>query len=381
MPLAREAFGSLGDAVILDGRSISAADVRDADALAIRSTTRVDRSLLEGSRVRFVGSATIGWDHLDTGYLDEAGIDWCASPGCNANSVSEYVTTALLRLASSDGVPLEGRTITVVGVGNVGRLVVEKARVQGMHPLLNDPPREREESDGDGRTVFASLDEALPRADIVTLHVPLSYEGNDKTFHLADGRFFDRLKPGATFINSSRGKVMNTGALVAAMKNGTVSRAVIDTWEGEPAIRPDLVERVHVATPHIAGYSYDGKVAGTVMVYRTLCRFLGVEPAWQPDDLLPPPPVPAVEIDAKGRSDTDVLAAVTSAVYDIAEDDRKLRAATEAADEVDRSEQFDGLRKQYPVRREFRFTNVRVKSASPGLEQKIAGLGFQVEKN
>ncbi|NQT91939.1 MAG: 4-phosphoerythronate dehydrogenase, partial [Lentisphaerae bacterium] len=317
MPFAREAFSSLGDVALLDGRSITNADVRDADALAIRSTTRVDSSLLQGSRVRFVGTATIGTDHLDTALLDAEGIRWCAAPGCNANSVSEYVIAALLHLAATDSSPLDARTIAVIGVGNVGSLVVEKARALGMRPLLNDPPRERTKTPVDAETVFASLDDVLPEADIVTLHVPLSFEGPDKTFRMADTRFFDRLKPGAIFINSARGKIMDSSALLASLEKGTISRAVVDTWQHEPALQPDLVDRVHIATPHIAGYSYDGKVAGTVMVYRQLCRFLGVEPTWRPDDLLPPPAVPDVTINAEDRNDTDVLAAVTKAVYDI----------------------------------------------------------------
>ena len=365
--------------MILDGRAITAADVRDADVLAIRSTTRVDRGLLDGSRVRFVGTATIGTDHMDTAFLDSAGIGWCAAPGCNANSVSEYVATALLHLAAADGTPLAGKTIAVIGVGNVGRLVAQKARALGMCTRLNDPPRARNESPGEGEPVFAPLDDVLPQADIVTLHVPLSFEGPDKTFHLADESFFARLKPGAIFVNSARGKVMDSDALLAALEKGTVSRAVVDTWENEPGLRPDLVARVHIATPHIAGYSYDGKVAGTVTVYRELCRFLGVEPEWRPDRLLPPPVVPDVDIDASDRVDTDVLAAVTRAVYDISEDDRKLRDAVATTNDAGRAKQFDRLRKEYPVRREFRFTNVRMKNASPGLEQTIAGLGFRME--
>jgi len=375
MPFAGEAFRTLGEAVVLDGRAIAAPDVRGADLLAVRSTTRVGRELLAGSAVRFVGTATIGFDHLDTAWLEQAGIRWRHSPGCNANSVSEYVAAALLWLARRRGVPLRGRTLGVIGVGNVGRLVAAKAEALGLRVLRNDPPRERAEGAG-GPAPFVPLPRLLDESDAVTLHVPLTREGPDATFHMADAAFFARLKPGATFINSARGPVVETGALLAAIDGGRVAHAVIDTWEGEPAFRADLLGRADLGTPHIAGYSYDGKVAGTVRVYEEACRFLGIEPAWSPEGLLPPPPVPDVAIEAAGVPEEAVLHALVRVVYDIEADDARLREGA-GLPEARRAAHFDRLRKEYPERREFRFTRARLAGGPPELVRAAAALGFQ----
>lgn len=374
MPLAREAFGTLGDVVALDGRAISRADVSDADMLAIRSTTEVGPALLDGSSVGFVGTATIGTDHLDTAYLEERGIRWCYSPGCNANSVSEYIASALLCLACRHNFSLEGKTIGVIGVGNVGRLVVQKAMALGMHVLPNDPPRERAEGPEPERGLrFATLDHILADADVVTLHVPLTSEGIDATRLMAGRDFFRRMKPGAIFINAARGGVADADALMWAMDEGLVSRAVIDTWEGEPGFRADLLARVDVGTPHIAGHSFEGKVAGTAMVYREACDFLGAPPDWTPDALLPEPPVPRVESDVFGEDERDLWDLVRQ-VYDIRQDDSRLRAFD--GDETERAAYFDGLRKSYPIRREFRFTQVALRNAADPLLEKVRGLGF-----
>jgi len=376
MPYAREAFSTLGDVVVRDGRAITREDVRDATILATRSTTRIDAELLDGTSVRFAGTATIGTDHMDIAYLEEHGIAWCYSPGCNANSVSEYVTAALLCLANRHGFSLAGKTLGVVGVGNVGSRVVEKGKALGLHVLQNDPPRERAEY-ANGASPFVALNDLLAASDIVTLHVPLSKEGPDPTFHMADTRFFAQLREHPVFLNCARGAVVDSGALLCAMDNGNVSHAVIDTWEGEPGFRADLLRRVDLGTPHIAGHSFEGKVMGTVMVYREACRFVGVEPTWAPDGLLPEPPVPSVSLDAAGRADEKVLWEAVRRVYDIEADDTRLRESLHAA-AIERAARFDALRRNYPIRREFRFTEVNVKHASASLERTIAGLGFGI---
>ena len=394
MPFVEEAFSTLGDAVVLEGRNLKPADMRDAELMAVRSTTKVDRALLEGSRVRFVGTATIGTDHMDIPYMEKAGIRWCYAPGCNANSVAEYVTTALLRQAVRHGFTLAGKTVGVIGVGNVGRLVVRQAEALGLRVLQNDPPRERAEEGGNGQSLdighqsteegrsrqagrptrFVSLDRIPAESDVVTFHVPLTKQGPDKTLHMADQAFFARLKPGCLFFNCARGAVVKTDALLAAMDRGVVACAVVDTWEGEPAYRRDLLQRVDIATPHIAGHSFEGKVMGTVMVYREACRFLGVAPAWTHEGRLPPPPVPRVAVDAAGRREEEVLWDIAHRVYDIEADDRRFRAASAEAD----FEHFDRLRRDYPMRREFRFTTVSLKNASEALTRRVAAIGFQV---
>ena len=385
MPFAREAFGSLGAVTVLEGRSISAFDVQHADLLAIRSTTKVNRALLEGSRVKFVGTATIGTDHIDINYLQDNGIQWCHSPGCNARSVSEYVTAALLCLAERNGFTLEDKTIGVVGAGNVGGRVIEKALALGMRVLVNDPPRWRVEGDNvsiqtDSGTIetplqFVALARVLEEADIITLHVPLTREGSDRTHHMADKAFFHSVRPGCVFINSARGAVADTDALLQAMEDGRVAHAVIDTWEGEPEYRSDLLRRVDLGTPHIAGYSFDGKVKGTTMVYQAACRFLGVAPTWTPDEHLPRPDVPLLMIDAGGRVDQKTLWDVVRPVYDITADDRRLRETLDMEAGA-RTGAFDRLRRHYPIRREFPFTKVNLNAATESLRHRIAGLGF-----
>lgn len=382
MPFVLEAFSTLGEARILEGRDISAADVRDADLLALRSTTRVDRGLLQGSKVRFVGTATIGTDHLDLDYFQEAGIQWCFAPGCNANSVSEYITAALLTLGERHGLTLAGKTIGVIGVGNVGSRVVAKARALGMRVLMNDPPRvraQREYEISDTRfqiQEFVDLDRILAESDIITVHVPLTKQGPDKTLHLADERFFSRARKGLIFLNAARGPVVDSPALLKALESGQVSHVVLDTWEGEPRYRTDVLDRVDIATPHIAGHSFEGKVMGTVMVYREACRFLGVPATWSHEPLMPPTLVPVVEVDAAGRSDEAVLREVVRKLYDIEADDRRFRESA-VADESARAKAFDRLRKDYPERREFHYTEVKLRNGSASLRMKFEGLGFR----
>lgn len=373
MPFAIEAFQTLGETDIREGRHLTAADVREVDLLAIRSTTRVSRELLEGSRVRFVGTATIGTDHMDIPWMEKAGIHWCYAPGCNANSVAEYITSALLLLAQRHRFILEGKTIGVVGVGNVGRRVVEKARALGLKVLANDPPRARRE----GPAEFVELDRILAESDIITLHVPLEKGGMDPTYHMADRRFFEQMKPGAIFINAARGALVVSDELLGALDRGIVVAAVLDTWEGEPAYRTDVLSRVDIATPHIAGHSFEGKVGGTVMVYEEACRFLGVPVRWTTEGHMPLPLVPEIAVDAAGQPDETVLAEMVFRLYDIAADDGRLRAGA-VADDKKRAAHFDELRKNYPERREFRFTRVIANNASPSLIRKLTGLGFAV---
>jgi len=379
IPYAEEAFRPLGDLTILAPKDITAACVRDADVLVIRSTLRVNRALLEGSRVRFVGTATIGTDHLDLAYLDQAGITWCAAPGCNANSVSEYITTALLCLSQRHNFTLEGKTIGVVGVGNVGRLVVRKAQALGLRVLQNDPPRRAAENN----PVFLPLEQLLAEADILTLHVPLTKIGPYSTWHLADRHFFERVKPGIVWLNAARGAVMDSDAFLEARAAGKVACAVLDTWEGEPAFRTDVLAKADIATPHIAGHSFEGKVMGTVMVYQAVCRFLGIKPTWTSEgrlpseSLLPPPLVPEIRLDPAGLSEEAALWRIVRPVYDIEADDRRMRAGA-VADPKARGAHFEKLRENYPIRREFRFTRVVLPPGHPRLEAKIRNLGFMI---
>jgi erythronate-4-phosphate dehydrogenase len=369
VPLALEAFGRLGDVVRVPGRSIVADTVRDATALVVRSITRVDAALLSGSAVRFVGTATIGTDHVDRDFLVRAGIEFACAPGSNARSVAEYVTAALLELEIELGRSWSGRTLGVVGVGNVGRLVVEQARALGMAVLECDPPRARSE----GSAGFVELAELLAAADAVTLHTPLVAEGPDATRRLVAGRELARLHPGAALINTSRGEVVDGDALRQALAVRHVAAAVLDVWEGEPEPDPELVRRVAIATPHVAGYSLDGKIAGTRMVAEALARFLGA----------PPPPaavfespegVQRIEIARGGRE--GVREAVRRAVG-LRDDDRRMRALLDLPPGA-RGAGFDRLRRDYPVRREFGRHAIAAGGAAPEDRRLLSRLGFRL---
>ena len=264
------------DVVYLPGSEIADADVRDADILIVRTRTRCDHALLNGSRVGLVVTATIGYDHLDTAYLDKAGICWTNCPGCNASSVCQYVHNALL----ATGYLRKGMTAGVVGVGHVGTLVAEDLEKAGMKVLRCDPPK--------GEPV--TLEEIAEKADIITFHTPLTRDGDCPTWHLADEEFFRKLKRKPLIINSSRGAVVDNAALLVAQQEGMVCDAIIDTWEGEPDLSLPLLEKALIATPHIAGYSADGKANATRMALQAVCQFIGkpfcldIQPPALPDN-------------------------------------------------------------------------------------------------
>lgn len=373
VPYAIESFAPLGTVRLAAGRHIGPADVTDVDVLVVRSVTRVNERLLAGSPVKFVGTATIGCDHVDLAYLEASGIAFASAPGSNANSVAEYAVASLLRSARARCTVLEGATIAVVGVGNVGSRVAAKTAGLGMRCLLNDPPRRRQTGD----PVFLPLDEAIGAADYVTLHVPLERHGPDATVGMAGTRFFAALRPGTVFVNTARGAAVDEAALGAALDEGRVSHAVLDVWQNEPQIDPALVRRTFLATPHIAGYSFDGKVAATLMLRAALHTWLNRTA--DPLDLsavLPPAEVPRVDLAGCEGSDEELLRAAVSAVYDIDEDDRALR---QAVSQQDGGIGFDRLRKHYRRRREFHHTTVVVPRGRDALAARAESLGFHVE--
>ncbi|NIA16305.1 MAG: 4-phosphoerythronate dehydrogenase PdxB [Nitrospiraceae bacterium] len=367
IPYVREAFAVLGEVVTVPGRSMDPALVKDAELLLVRSITKVNSDLLDGSRVGFVATATIGEDHVDKSYLADRGIAFSSAPGCNANSVGQYLTGALLALAEGFSLDLQGLTLGIVGVGNVGKRVLAKATALGLTCILNDPPLARETGD----PKYRPLEEAMD-CDFVTLHVPLTREGEDATYHLADAAFLQRLKSGAVLINSSRGPVADGEALKTALDEGHLRACVLDVWEGEPDIDVALLERVFIGTPHIAGYSFDGKVNGTRQIYEAACRYLGVEAAWDPQSLLPAPECPEVTVDGRAA---DTLHTAVRTVYDIRRDDDAMRGLLSMA-AAERPAAFDRLRKEYPRRREFFNTVARVDPPDAALMAQLEGVGF-----
>jgi len=374
IPHVAECFGSIGDVVVVSGRQMTRQLVCNADILLVRSITKVDRNLLAGSSVRFVGTATIGVEHVDVDYLSAEGIGFASAPGSNANSVAEYMVAALLCAARKKKIVLSGMTAGIVGAGNVGSRVEKKLRALGMRPVLNDPPLQRQSGDAKYRPL-----EEIFECDFVTLHTPLMLDGIDRTFHLADEGFFRSLKTGCVFANSSRGAVVDTAALKAAIAAGNLGGAIIDVWENEPNINVELLRMVDISTPHIAGYSLDGKIAGMIMIYRAVCRHFGLEAKYSTADFLPEALVKQIETDERCDDEQETLHQTVQQVYAINRDDFNTREiAMVAADE--RGRFFDDLRKNYAVRREFQNTRAVVKDASSSLAHKLAGIGFVVEQ-
>jgi erythronate-4-phosphate dehydrogenase len=372
LPLAKEAFGPLGQLALLETAELSAAAVREADALIVRSVTGVGPALLEGSRICFVGTASIGVDHLDVAWLDAHGISWASAPGCNSRSVMEYVVAALLEAGRHFGCSWSGRTIGVVGVGAVGGKVARAAEALGLRVLLNDPPLARRTGD----PKYVSLD-ALMEADVLTLHVPLTKEGPDPTFHLFDRARFARLRRPPLFINTSRGAVVDTAALREALDAGRVRAAVLDVWEGEPAIDAGLAERALIGTAHVAGYSLEGKIGAVVQVRDALARYAGIDPAGLSVLETPHAGFPPIDIPGAAGSDEDIIRQAVSTAFDIALDDRLLRESL-AVPPAERPRAFARMRTGYRVRREFAAWMINLPPERTAVGRTLAAMGFKV---
>lgn len=335
IPYIQPALHQLAEEVVAKaGCAITSDDVRDADTLIVRTRTRCDRALLSGSRVRLVVTATIGYDHLDTDYLRTAGIAWTNCPGCNATSVAQYVMNSLLVLQQQQDLDLSRATLGIIGVGHVGTAVLEAARRWGINNiLLNDPPREAAGDAAPEGFSWSSLERIQAEADILTLHTPLTTVTPYPTHHLVDDKFFNALRCKPVLINAARGGIVDESALLAAMDTGRVRTAIIDTWEGEPDVNRRLLERTFIATPHIAGYSADGKANATRMALTAVCRFLRREMTF---DIQPP------KLERQFDStDDDITRALK--LYNPLEDSQRLK---------EHPEQFESLRGHYPLRRE-----------------------------
>ncbi len=365
-----ECFGTLGRVISRPAQQITPVLIKDADVLLVRSVTKVNADLLAGSSVRFVATATIGFEHIDTAWLDENDIGYASAPASNANSVAEYVIAALLKLAHKYELRLQEKSIGIVGVGNVGSLVEKKCASLGMKVLLNDPPLRRQTGDDK----YLPLEE-LYNCDVVTLHTPLTFEGIDKTFHLAGEKFFGSLKAGCIFINTARGGVTDTAALKNTLSTGRIKAAVLDVWENEPNIDTEVLKMIDIGTPHIAGYSLDGKIAGMIMIYKATCKYFGLEAKLDIEDFLPEPDVPQLKISPDSGDEQDVLRQAAEKIYKIAEDDSKLRQILDVPAE-ERGKYFSDLRKNYPVRREFQ--NTKIISPAEDIAEKFRGMGFKV---
>lgn len=329
VPYIRGVVEQLGEVTYLLSTQFTAEAVRDADWLIIRSNVKCTRDLLEGSRVQLITSATIGFDHIDTAYCQQAGIRWYNAPGCNAEAVAQYFAAAMALLITETGYDPRGKVIGIVGVGNVGRRVERNARALGMEVLRNDPPR----AELEGAAGFVSLHEIAERADIIAFHVPLTKEGRYKTHRLLDNEFVTSLRRQPIVMNACRGAVTDTSALLRGIESGQISRLIMDCWEGEPWISRELLAQTWLATPHIAGFSAQGKANGArVCVMHGLEHFqLSLE------DTTALYPLPLEDPLLRLCSSTPLYEALLR-TFDIKSVDRRLR---------EKVDQFEDLRRSY----------------------------------
>jgi erythronate-4-phosphate dehydrogenase len=365
IPFLKGVLEPYAEVVYVPGKLINRDLLMDSDAMLIRTRTKCTENLLEGTKVRFIGTATIGFDHIDTKYCNRKNITWTNAPGCNSYSVQQYIAAALFRISSECHFDLKGKTLGIIGVGNVGSKVENLARLLGMKVLLNDPPRARLE----GRKNFRNLNTLLAESDIVTVHVPLNMAGEDYTYHLFNENSFKKIKKGAWFLNTSRGEVNDTIALKNALQEGRLSGAVIDVWENEPDIDAELLHQVLVGTPHIAGYSTDGKANGTSMVVNALNKYFNISSGnWYPENI-PLPASPVIYIDCDEKSEEDIIREAVIYTYNIEDENSRFRLSLR---------DFEKLRGEYPLRREFTSYTVELKGGTGHVRQILSGLGFRI---
>jgi len=366
IPYLKGVLEPYAEMVYKPGLQISNEDVKDADALIVRTRTKCNKQLLKGSTVKFIATATIGFDHIDQEYCKKNNIKWTNAPGCNAGSVQQYIASVLATLNR----PLRDKpTIGIVGVGNVGSRIEKLARILDMQVLLNDPPRERNE----GGTQWSSFEEILENADIITFHVPLNYKGKDKTHYMVDRDVLGRISSDSVLINTSRGEVVNNADLKEALKKNEINAAVLDVWENEPDIDQELLNLVELGTPHIAGYSRDGKANGTAHSVRALSQFFGLGlDDWYPGNV-EVPENPVIQVNTSKTATIEAVYHAIKATYNITEDDKRLR---------ENPEEFEKQRGEYPVRREFNAYKIAMDpNISAHIRKKLKNIGFQLSQN
>jgi erythronate-4-phosphate dehydrogenase len=371
IPNWEEAFSGLGDLRPYAANELNPAAIRDADILVVRTVTSVNASLLEGSSIRFVAAASAGTDHIDQEYLKSRGIRFSYAGGCNANSVSEYIATALHTIASRKGWELKAKSLAVIGVGNVGSKVAQRAAALGMHVMLCDPPLR----DSTGDPKYKVLEDVLS-ADILSFHVPLAYSGPYPTWHMVNSGLLNRLSPGQFLINSSRGAVFDNRAIKAALAEGKIEGVVLDVWEGEPRIDYSLLELSDIGTPHIAGNALDGKIRATEMMQRALCEYLGmnrttkINPPYPEDRMLSPTP---------GADAQESILSVLLQAFDIRKEDADLRALRNSPlDEA--AANYERLRTRKPLRPEFSHFIVDLDKRNINLAGTFSSLGFRIKR-
>ena len=366
IPFLQGVFEEFGiEVVYISGSKITRSDLLDADGLITRTRTICNAELLHGTQVKIIVTATIGTDHIDIDYLKQNNIAFFSAPGCNSSSVNQYIVSALLNLANQEKISLKGKTLGIIGVGNVGSKVAESAKILGMNVILNDPPRAEKEGNSDGK--FSDLDYLLANSDFITIHTPL----DKSTYHLANLDFFEKCtKRFVYFINSSRGSVCNNNDLLYALKNGLIRGAVLDVWENEPEINNELLVLVDYATPHIAGYSANGKANGTTVAVRKIAEFFDIE-ALKNFELPQLEPTTNSQIDLKNES--NILLKAVNESYNINFDSINLKQ---------NPENFEFFRNKYHYRLEFpHFCVYNIEETEFSELEKLKKLGFKIKND
>jgi len=363
IPFVSTVFASLGEVRTLIGRQINRADLGDAEVLLVRSVTQVDEKLLAGSAVRFVGTATIGLDHIDLDYLSKKNMAFASAQGSNATSAAEYVISALLIIAERQGFQLRDKTVGIIGCGNVGSRVLKKLKALGVECIIHDPPLQEKTDNRD----YVDLNTVLC-ADIITLHVPLTKGGRYPTEHLINADFLAKLQDEVVLVNTSRGAVLDERALLERLAARPTMTTILDVWKNEPNINQLLLQRATLGTPHIAGYSFDGKVRGTEMLYAAVCDYF--QQTQQAQITLPAPPLRRLSF-SHTIDDQVAIQTAVMACYDVRRDDAALRRIAASA-------YFDNLRKNYPMRREFSCVEIELPAEKSALAAQLQGLGFTI---
>jgi erythronate-4-phosphate dehydrogenase len=365
IPFLKGVLEPFADVVYLPGNEITKEHLKDADALLTRTRTKCNEQLLSGTKVKFIASATIGFDHIDTTWCEKNGITWTNAPGCNSGSVYQYVASVLVNLSKKHNFKFSDRSLGIIGVGNVGRKIVKLGEWLGMRVLLNDPPRARKE----GPCGYVSLEGILRECDIITCHVPLNMEGEDKTYHIVNEELLKKIHPNTILLNCSRGEVLDGNALKSALMEKRIAAAVLDVWENEPDIDKELVDLLDIVTPHIAGYSSDGKANGTSMSVQFLSKFFNLPLTRWFAENVPLPEKIDVKIDCKGKTVQEIVSQAILFTYEVMEDNYRLRSSPDT---------FEKQRGSYPLRREFHAYEVNLVNTHSDIQKILNGLGFKV---
>ena len=377
IPNVAQAFSGCADVTLCHGRDITAERIEDANVLLVRSITAVNSNLLEGSQVKYVSTATSGLDHIDLKYLQQNNIGFAHAKGSNARSVAEYVLSSLFVLADQHDFKLKDKTVGVIGCGEVGSRVVAMLETIGVQTIINDPPlKDALVNEQGGGERYRDLQELLS-ADIITLHVPLTEDGPYPTQKLVDADFLAKLNNDVILINTARGCVIDELALKKHLDNHREMKVVLDVWDGEPEIDIDLLSRVEIGTHHIAGYSTDAKYKASEMVFHAICGFYKLDITRQSKIKIPETNLPALGL-SPDMSEEDAIQMAILASYDVRSDAASLRRLPEITMEQ-RGRYFDELRKNYPVRREFSSTVIKLSDSEKILAKKLRQLGFNVK--